>query len=796
MSPRGADSASPDPHAAAFSSHPAQWADGAPPGRGGSAPSRAPAPHTPAAVQRPSNPGATESPAGIPSGILTPWPAVALALVVFANSLSNDFAYDDNTIVRDNPRVRSLSDWRQIWLSDWWRPPPGQSWGSNPLRDRLYRPLTLWTFAVNYAVGGLHPLGYHLVNVLLHAIVCGLVGVLARRLLEDRAAATLAALLFAVHPVHSEAVANVVGRAELLAALFLLIGLLCLLPSRAAQGAPGTPGARGLPAGRTVLAAIAFLAALLSKETAICYPAVAAIMLYWHFRGRSPGLHRWLTTGMLLTIPLAVYFPMRLVALEGHLLREQPADPLFNPLVGADARARLILPLTILGHYTRLLIVPARLSCDYGYRIVDPEQPFEPMTVLGLATAAGMLLALRALVRAHRGPDGDAREPGGADAAGVSARLGVLAAISLASYALISNTFLLIGVSMAERLMYWPSAPLLMMVAVGLVHLWRRHAGRPAGMLYGARGVLGLGGVLLLAALGLRAAVRNMDWANDLELFARDVQSQPRGAHLRACLARELIRLAQQTEPGSPRYFDLVQTADQHLETALTLAPRFADAMELRGYTRGMLGDIAGGIRYLESSSLLAPLKPGAMEYLWRLRGASEGRRQELEAARRAAAEHPQDVQAQRELGRLLLELGHAAEAIGPLESTVQLAPDDAEAWRLLGQALAITQQNQLARQAFLRAVELDPRDWESHANLCTLLSRVDPRAALEHGQRAFALNPSDLRARQNLAEALALNGRTAEAIEHYRRVEQALPRDDPLRAAVADRIRDLERVR
>ena len=204
-------------------------------------------------------------------------------------------------------------------------------------------------------------LGYHLVNVLLHAGVCLLVWHFARRLSADARVATLAAALFAVHPVHVEAVANIVGRAELLAALLLLSGLLLLLP----RTGP-------LSARRTLGAAAAFLAALLAKETAICYPVVALLVLHARWRQRLPRSWWLLRTGVLL-LPLIIYLPLRYVSLEDRLFRSDPSDMLMNALVSTTPGEHVLGVFTVLGHYIRLLIVPATLSCDYGLAIVDPR---------------------------------------------------------------------------------------------------------------------------------------------------------------------------------------------------------------------------------------------------------------------------------------------------------------------------------------------------------------------------------------------------------------------------------------
>ena len=139
------------------------------------------------------------------------------------------------------------------------------AWAGAGEVNPIYRPLTSLTYALNHAVGGLDPAGYHLLNVLLHALCAVLVLRLGRVLGATLLAATAAALLFAVHPVHVEVVANVAGRKDALATALIIATLLAHRMALARGG------------WRLALPVLAFGAALLSKETgAVALGIVAA----------------------------------------------------------------------------------------------------------------------------------------------------------------------------------------------------------------------------------------------------------------------------------------------------------------------------------------------------------------------------------------------------------------------------------------------------------------------------------------------------------------------------------------
>jgi len=693
------------------------------------------------------------------------WLAAGVGTLCFLNSLFNDFTYDDLALVRDNPRIRSITDLRSIFLSDWWQPQTAEQEVIRRQRDRLYRPLTMFSFALNYAASGLNPFGYHLVNVVLHAAVCALVYRFAQRLLEDHGAATLAAVLFAVHPVHCEAVANVVGRAEILAALFMLLGLLVLCPERDLPSVRRVLGGAGL-----------FIAALFSKETAACYLPVALISLEVTTRGTLRPWRWWLTRCFLLLAPLAVYLPLRYAALEGHLLRDALPHEFLNPLVLAAWPVRLLHSFTVLGHYVRLFVFPTRLSCNYGLAVIVPQAGPELLTFVGAASAAGVLAALAGYARGGK----------------LWRQLAILSAIWIASYALISNTMLLIGVSVAERLAYWPSVPAAIAAAAIAVHCWRRmqlsQSFSPT-----TRSLVRICATVLLVALGLRSVVRNADWANNLTLFAQDVATFPASAELNEALAHELLL----SIPGAQSRQEaqaMLKRADRHLQAALKIAPRSQSALALRGRVLAMLGQREQAIMHFERAMQLGPLDRVARQMLWQLTDPTGEFARALAELATQVSTRPSDASLRRDYGQHLLDAGRYAEALAELELAARLAPDDADAWRLLGDACAVNNEPARAIEAWRQAVKLDPQNWQTHVNLSAVLATSgDLRASLEHARRAYELQPEAVLTNQRLAEALALTGDLASALALYERVRASLPPDDPLLPIIVDRIHQLQ---
>ncbi|KAG5869905.1 hypothetical protein JTB14_017569 [Gonioctena quinquepunctata] len=151
----------------------------------------------------------------------------SLAFLLYYNTLDAGFVYDDRRAILSNPDLLSKTPWTRILENDFWGTPLSDS-GSHG----SYRPLCVLTFRLNYLLGGFQPWGYHLVNVLLHCLATVLLIRVAKLILpktKARVGAAVAGLVFATHPIHTETVAGVVGRADLAACNFYFLSLLAYI---------------------------------------------------------------------------------------------------------------------------------------------------------------------------------------------------------------------------------------------------------------------------------------------------------------------------------------------------------------------------------------------------------------------------------------------------------------------------------------------------------------------------------------------------------------------------------------
>ncbi|KAG5677610.1 hypothetical protein PVAND_007354 [Polypedilum vanderplanki] len=277
-----------------------------------------------------------------------------LAFVLYFNTLKAGFVYDDRRAILANPDVTGASQsWYQLLYNDFWGTPLVDS-GSHG----SYRPLCVLSYKLNHIVGGLKPFGYHLINVLLHCLATGLVVKLARHLLPNTTCTAITGLLFASHPVHSEAVAGIVGRADLIACNFYILTILSYI--KHVQWRKKCHLRHWMALCAAILSASA---AVLSKETAVS--ALIVCVIYDILKGFNMLLkdkHQLRSIGIL-GITILTILHLRL-SISGPMTQFSTAD---NPTAKVNSLMTRFYTFLYLPVFNfNLLIYPQTLSFDWG----------------------------------------------------------------------------------------------------------------------------------------------------------------------------------------------------------------------------------------------------------------------------------------------------------------------------------------------------------------------------------------------------------------------------------------------
>lgn len=433
-----------------------------------------------------------------------------------------DFVFDDDVFVVGNPSARSVT----AALGAALRPFP-----ENEPRRGLYRPLTALSYGLDSTLWGRDARGFAVSSALLYLlVVLSAWGFLGRQL-PSAPAAFAAALLFAVHPVHTEAVDGIAGRSELLALLCSLLALHAFERSLAPPAGAGPAAARAGGWLWPGLSALAYGLGCAAKETAVVLPAILAAHAAVHrLEGRPGGGRRAPRLLLPHLAVLGLYLAARWQALGGF-------TPARAVLRGADPGTRLATMGAVFAEYLRLLVFPAPLQPD-GYYLARVGTPhaLTARSAAGWLALAALLLAafLAARHLARRRAAGAAATPPGCTAQGA-----LLRGLALLLLFLLPVSHLLpMGALMAERFLFSPSLGFLLALAAALLLPGRGPAGwRPLPRALGAALV---GALVLLGARQSRA--RALEWRDAVRLWDAADRAAPGDVRVQTNLAAELMR--------------------------------------------------------------------------------------------------------------------------------------------------------------------------------------------------------------------------------------------------------------
>jgi len=637
---------------------------------------------------------------------------LACATLPYLGILFNGFVYDDDFQIVQNPYIRSFQHVKKIFTANVWS-------FEGPAVSNYYRPMMTLGYLLCYKIFGLHPYGFHLVSLLLHALIVCLVFVLAERLTGDRRCAFVAGAIFALHPIHSESVAWIAAVTDLELTFFYLITFWLFL-------ALARPGGR-LSGRRLAVVAATFILALLSKEQAMTLPALATV--YEHFYRED---HSETSTRQ----KLARYGVLWLVGAAYLLLRVYFLGMLVPvKRLGQVTRWQIVLSATALvGQYVWKLVWPVRL---YAFYVFHPStSPFDPRVLTGLA----VLLALAALFWVYwRSPERNVR----------FASFAIL--WFLATLAPVLNAHWMGENVFTERYLYLPSVGVAWLVGLGATKLWSRTAASPA-----PRRALALVAVTVGMLYAARIVIRDRDWKNDIVLYTRTLEVAPQPLFY-LNLGRALA--------GQGRIDEAIAQYSQ----ALRINPDFPEAHYNLGHALAGQGKIDEAIAQYSQALRIEPDFTEAHINLG-VALARQGRFDEAMAHYSQALRiNPDSPAVHNNLGLALAGQGRIDEAIAQYSEALRINPDYPEAHYNLGLALARQGRIDEAIAQYFQALRINPDYPVVHNNLGLALAgqgRIDE--AMAQYSQALRLNPNYPEAHYNLGLALAGQGRSDEAMAQY----------------------------
>lgn len=655
---------------------------------------------------------------------------VLAAALAYFNSFKAAFLFDDEPHFVENPTLHNLWPLSPILLSE--------------------RPILNLTLAANWVAGGADPWGFHLVNLVVHGLAAltlfGVVRVAMagphvpapwRSRADGVALAT--ALLWAAHPLNTQAVTYIVQRGESMMSLFYLLTLYALArsdrSSRRRAWSAVAVAACALGMGSKPVMVTAPVVALLFDRALVGGSFREAVRQRW-------GLHLALAATWLVLLPGGTVRSVLTGVGEGATHVGFGATTV-TPWEYARTQPGVIL------HYLRLALWPDALALDYGWPVASTAREIVPP-----AMVVASLLVLTIAGVASRHP---------------------LSFPALFFFAVLAPTSSFVPVKdlAFEHRMYLPLAAVVLLVVIAARHvLSGMERRRPAAAV--ALGIAGL--TVTTSALGFATHQRNKAYVSMAEMWRDALKKRPNNPRALVAVGNELCR--------ERRY----QEAVALYRRALEIKPLFWDGEYNLGVALEWLGDLDGAAAAYRTAMRYVPFRWEAHEALGRVLH-KQGRSREAIVVLRAAA----DKAPTRPL--LWVLLGQATAATSDYDGALDafrraVSIDSSSVWTLveLGNTLSGAGRDAQAVEAYRAALAVAPNDGIARLNLGNALGRMGRlREALAELEQAARLEPNMVEAQVSLAAALKLAGRNAEAIEAYRRTLTLAPEHAGAKAALQE---------
>ncbi|MEO8335983.1 MAG: tetratricopeptide repeat protein [bacterium] len=560
-----------------------------------------------------------------------------LAVLLYVNTLNHGYALDDYPTIYGNrlttAGVRAIPT---LLHTAYW-------YGLDGLNDWLYRPLSLVMFAIEWQLAPGTPALGHWVNVGLYALTAVVLFRFLRDVFDDDTVLVpfAIAVLWIAHPIHTEVVANIKSRDELLAFLF---SILTLWECMKYVSAPRTK--------HLVLSGVYFFLALLSKESPITLLVIAPMTLFVFRRPDAKAMLRALAP---IGIGAVVY-----MAIRSSVLTSQTGGSAIslidNSLISApDFMHREATAFYIGAMYLRLLVFPYPMSSDYSFRQIPIVGFDNPLAFVALLLYAGMFVyaAVRLLER----------DP---VAYGIMFYLG--------SIGLVANVLFLTHSTMADRFLYAPSLGFCIVLVFVLARLFRLDAtstGRERRVSPAFAVVL----ALLLVASTARTWVRNRDWKNDTSLFAADSRHSPNSARAHFLYGNHMLQELRQGKVAPSRQEEYYTIALAEYRRAIALYPAYAEPHMGIGDAFTYKKDYSSALRWYTDIVARNPRFGAGYVYLGNTFVSIKDYGSAITAFQKAVAIDPNDAGANYLLGTTYRAQGDSVRSRESLEKAYALDP-------------------------------------------------------------------------------------------------------------------------
>ncbi|MDX2002942.1 MAG: tetratricopeptide repeat protein [Chitinophagales bacterium] len=741
---------------------------------------------------------------------------VLLAIGLYANTWFNEYAVDDTIVITKNEFTQQgIEGIDEIMTTDAFKGFFGNNFGF--VAGGRYRPLSIVTFAIEQEIFGGNPHISHLINVLLYALTCFVIFKLLQEIFGHPKLSQfylsvpfIATLIYTAHPIHTEVVANIKGRDEIMGMLGSVTALYLSLLYVKRQDTK-----------LLIAAAFSFIIALFSKENAITYLAVIPLTLYFFTK---PTTKDYLST----TIPMlaiAVIFVFLRSQFTPVSIDSNSNEILNNPFVRATNNERFATIAFTFWEYLRLMIFPHPLTYDYYFNQVPIIGWDSPKALLPALLNIGIIgVALYYFKQ--------------------KSHISWAILYYFITISIVSNILFTVGIAMNERFVFMPSLGFAVILAILIVKAtnYIKEKQWTYRMVNNPAPVLAIMAVIL-SGYTIKTVTRNTDWKNDFVLFSKDAVNSPNSCKTANAYAGELVSAADTTKSPEQAKAYLVE-AEKQLERALRIYPTYQNALLLMGNCKYKLykdpeqakpyyeatlqqnpnyfeGNFNMGTIYLEAGTKNPKNYILAVPYLQRAyqEALNSGKKSQLPGARNNLADayaqamvvnpatgvptypyldsaksmydeffipdlkakiqnDPKKVDNYFNLGEIYIKLKDANQAIATFNQILAIEPNNAMATYKIGATYGRLLNDLDNSIAWLKkAIALDPKPEVFREDLGVAYGfKQDYQNAIQTGLDGIAINPKYAPFYYNVGVSYRMLGQTDKAQEYFAKAAQLEP--------------------
>ena len=487
-------------------------------------------------------------------------------------------------------------------------------------------------------------------------------------------------MLWLAHPIHTEVVANIKSRDEIMSVFFLLLTILMYLIFIDKKSLPAL-----------IFGIVLYFLSLTSKEGSITMLAVFPV-IGWFYSGYGD---KRILAAAVFVIPAVAYLIAR-NSILGHYSAPFNPSVMDNQLVAApDIQTRLATAIMILGKYLLLLTIPYQLVSDYSFNQIPLVSWTNPFAIISLVIYLGLILFV--ILRCRK--------------KSVTA-FGIL--FMLITLSLYSNLLILIGTSFAERLLYLPSIGFCLAAGSFMTEALARSSKNSSSKIVGNElftrsKLLWITAGIILVLFSIKTIGRNREWKNEFTLFSSDVKRSPNSAHMRHYYGLALRNMAEKPE-NKNQYTEYMQQAIQEFLLSIRILPTYSDPHEQLGYAFYRLKQSDQALKYYQEAIRLTPNKAVTYSNLGILYFEKGDINKAFELYQKSIALDTNFEDGYYNLGSLYGMQGQYDLAIRNFKKIIQINPSNARGHQYLGITYNLVNMPELAKQHLEIARQLESK--------------------------------------------------------------------------------------